>query len=63
MAGNKKLALKYGRISGNRPLGHGGSRGNGQHLSSNASETSENAKRNESRVKRAIKSDRAKSSF
>lgn len=54
MTPEKRRALKYGRITGNRPLGHGGSRGNGSHLSANAKETSEASKREESRILKQV---------
>ena len=47
--GRQKLLALYG-FPAKKPEGHGGSRGNGSHLSSNGSDHSEESKRETSRV-------------
>ncbi len=44
---DRRRALKYGRLQKDKyqPLGQGGSRGNGSHLSSHKKDTSEMSKR------------------
>jgi hypothetical protein len=54
MSTKASRAKKFGRIIGNRPQGHGGARGNGAHLSSKAKDTSEQSRRDESKIKRGI---------
>lgn len=48
-----RRALRHGRVSGSRPLGHGGARGNGAHLSSKETTTENGLLRKESELQKA----------
>jgi hypothetical protein len=50
----KDRAIKYGRIKGRRPIGHGGARGNGNHLRTVLLGETEEGRRVEYRIKKEL---------